>query len=134
MSMFSAPGAPGESVDYKELNGSLLLIKVHGMETGIQTVHGVTDAARATITVLDGPQKGEEYDDALVFPRVLKSQLQRKVGELVLGRLGQGVAKPGQSAPWILNPATGNDTSVAEAHLRSQQTSALSTPGAQAPF
>lgn len=134
---FSTPGAPGESVPFAELKGSLLILKVQGMETGIQTVHGPADAVRADISVLDGPKAGEEYADALVFPRVLKGQLSRKVGELVLGRLGQGVAKPGQSAPWILDAPSEADVQAGQQHLSKagpQLTGPSHSSGSTPPF
>jgi len=116
---FASP-ATSTGVDWKEVNGALILINVLGVDEAVQTVHGVTDAVRANITVLDGDLKGETFDDTLVFPRVLKSQLKSKVGQLVLGRLGQGTAKPGQSAPWQLVEATDADKSVANAYLKAQ--------------
>jgi hypothetical protein len=36
---------------------------------------------------------------------------------MVLGRLGQGVAKPGQSAPWTLTPASDADKVTAGKYL-----------------
>jgi len=116
---FASP-ATSTGVDWKQVNGALCLINVLGVDEAVQTVHGVTDAVRANITVLDGDLKGETFDDTLVFPRVLKSQLKSKVGQLVLGRLGQGTAKPGQSAPWQLVEATDGDKSVANAYLKAQ--------------
>jgi hypothetical protein len=116
---FTTP-ATSTGVDWKQVNGALLLINVLGVDEAVQTVHGVTDAVRANISVLDGDLKGETFEDTLVFPRVLKSQLKSKVGQLVLGRLGQGTAKPGQSAPWQLVEATDADKSVANAYLKAQ--------------
>jgi hypothetical protein len=110
--LFSAP-ATATGLDLKALLGSLLLIHVHDVETGINTSFGSTDAVRADVTALDGPQAGETFDDTLIFPRVLQSQLKSKIGEKVLGRLGQGQAKPGQSAPWVLNAATPADAELA---------------------
>ncbi len=37
-------------------------------------------------------------------------------GEKVLARIGQGTAKPGKSAPWILVDATGDADAVAKAN------------------
>jgi len=116
---FASP-ATSTGVDWKEVNGALILINVLGVDEAVQTVHGVIDAVRANIVVLDGDLKGETFDDTLVFPRVLKSQLKSKVGQLVLGRLGQGTAKPGQSAPWQLVEATETDKEVGRAHLKAQ--------------
>lgn len=110
---FATPSAPSQGIDWKDHNGSLLIIDVHGVKTGIQTVHGLSDAVSATVTVADGPAAGKVYTDTLIFPKILQSQTSSKVGTKVLGRLGQGVAKPGQSAPWMLNPATPQDIAQA---------------------
>jgi hypothetical protein len=118
---FADPAAPSSGISYAELQGSLLLVKVIYVEDHIPTVHTKpgekNSAVRADVTVLDGPAAGQEYLDALIFPKVLQGQLKSRVGQYVLGRLGQGVAKPGQSAPWMLEPATDEDKRKAEAHL-----------------
>lgn len=111
---YADPSTPS-GVDLKALNGSLLLIEALEHEKAITTVHGDTDAIRCNIAVLDGDDKGEVYSDVLVFPRRLVSQLKHHVkGDKVLGRLGQGEAKPGMSAPWVLNSATDADRKTAE--------------------
>ncbi|WP_394620969.1 hypothetical protein JNUCC0626_18300 [Lentzea sp. JNUCC 0626] len=99
-------------IEWKNLNGALLLIKVHGQEHAIKTVHGDSSAVRADVFVLDGDQADTAYVDTLVFPKVLQSQLKPSVGAMVLGRLGQGHKKPGQSAPWTLAAATEADKAV----------------------
>lgn len=112
--LFTAP-APvgGDKLDLDNLVGTLLLIHVHDVEDGINTRYGVTDAVRADVVALDGRQAGTTFDDTLIFPRILKSQLRGKIGEKVLGRLGQGTAAAGQSAPWVLNTATPADAELA---------------------
>jgi hypothetical protein len=42
--------------------------------------------------------------------------LKTKIGQKVLARIGQGSAKPGKSAPWILLDATGDADAVAKAN------------------
>jgi hypothetical protein len=129
--LFSAP-ATATGLDLKALLGALLLIHVHDIEQGINTSFGSTDAVRADVTALDGPQAGETFDDTLIFPRVLQSQLKSKIGERVLGRLGQGQAKPGQSAPWVLNAATQADADLATKWLtRVAAPAAAAAPTAQ---
>ncbi len=113
---FSTPST-ATGITWADLKGSLLAIAVHSKETGIQTVHGPSNAIRADVTVLDGPKRGESYEDTLIFPKVLQSNLGPRVGELVLGRLGQGHAKKGQSAPWTLEDPTPADFTVGEAWL-----------------
>jgi hypothetical protein len=120
---FTAPGSANSSrVDYKELNGRLLLIEPHSLEIGVQTSVSTEpkDAVRADVTVLDGPVAGSAFPDALIFPRVLIGQLRSRLGQKVLGRLGQGTAKGGQSPPWILSEATDADKKVGVAYLTGQ--------------
>lgn len=113
---FNAPSSAA-GITWADLKGSLLLIKVSGIENGIKTVHGEATAARGDVSVLDGPQEGTTYGDTLIFPKVLISQVKPSVGGMVLGRLGQGKAKPGQSAPWTLEEATDADKTAARAYL-----------------
>lgn len=113
---FNSPST-ATGIDYKAINGSLLLITVHALEEGIKTSFGETNAVRADVVVLDGDCKGETFADTLLFPRVLVSQTRSQIGSKVLGRLGQGNAKPGQSAPWTLAEATDADKDVARKYL-----------------
>jgi hypothetical protein len=113
---FASPST-ATGIQWKDLKGSLLLVKVHGIEAAIKTVHGDTPAVRADVIVLDGDQAETTYNDTLIFPKLLQSQVKGQVGGMVLGRLGQGVAKPGQSAPWTLDDATEADKGVARAYL-----------------
>ena len=46
----------------------------------------------------------------------MKNALKAKVGQKVLARIGQGTAKPGKSAPWILLDATNDAEAVAKAN------------------
>lgn len=111
-----APSTPSssEKLDLNALNGALLHITVHELVKGIETSFGVTNAVRVDVAVLDGDHKGETYDDTLVFPRVLQSQLAQDIGDSVLGRLGKGEAKPGKSAPWLLQAPSAADLKIGE--------------------
>jgi hypothetical protein len=114
---FNDPGTGGDKLPLDELNGSLLLITVHEVVKDIPTSFGDTDAIRADVAALDGPLKASEYADTLIFPRVLQSQLRGSVGSMVIGRLGQGVKKPGQSPPWTLSAATDAEKATGERYL-----------------
>ena len=116
--MFDGPGS-ASGVVWAEIEGSLLLIKPIKAEEGIQTAFGEAAAVRADLTVLDGPQKGEEYNDTLIFPKGLQAQVKGNcgTGRFNLGRLGKGQAKPGQSAPWLLGDPTDQDKDVARAWI-----------------
>lgn len=113
--MFAQP-ASGDNFDLKANEGALLLIKPTGFTEGINTSYGQADAVQATVGVVDGQNAGEVVADALIFPKVLQGQLKKYINsQLVIGRLGKGQAKPGQSAPWILQPFTDQDAQAAQA-------------------
>ena len=48
---------------------------------------------------------------------MLQGNLRGAIGELVIGRLGKGTAKAGQSAPWVLEAASEADKAVGERYL-----------------
>ena len=109
---FDTP-AHGDRIVFDELKGSLLLFTVHSVERGVETAFGDSDAIKCDVVVLDGTHKDTTYENTLIFPRVLQGALSSKVGKKVLGRLGQGEAKKGQSPPWILEDPTDADKQVA---------------------
>ena len=119
MTQFESP-ATSTSIEWATLNGALLIIDVLEVVKDVNTVHGPSDAIRATVTPVDGPSAGAAFADALIFPRFLQSQLKPKVGKTVLGRLGQGVAQPKQSPPWVLSEATDDDKHAAGQFLAAQ--------------
>ena len=114
---FAAP-ATASGIKWEDYKGRLLMFDVKAQEVGMTTAFGTADPIRADVVILDGPDAGETITDTLVFPRVLISQLKPNVGRKVLGRLGQGAAKPGQSAPWTLTDATDDDKKIATAYVQ----------------
>jgi len=64
----------------------------------------------------------EEHDNVLFFQGALISTLKPSVGSSkpVLGRLGRGTSKPGQSAPFILTPFTEADAKMARDYFSTQ--------------
>ena len=125
---FAAPAPPGSGIKWDELSGRLLLVEPTAVKTDIKTSYGDADAVVADIAILDGDPKGDTYPEALVFPKVLQGQLKSKLGEKVLGRLGQGTAKPGQSAPWLLEEATAADYEVGTRYLEYRSKNELAKP------
>lgn len=110
---FSAPSTSTESVKVADLNGHLLIIEPIEYKTGITTVHGDADAIEVRINDLD---TATTHESVLFFNVALKNALKAKVGQKVLAKIGQGTAKPGKSAPWILLDATGDADAVAKAN------------------
>lgn len=126
----SAP-APSGGIKLDEHQGKLLIIEPLSIETGVQTAYGPADPVCANVHVLTGPGTSEDYPSALIFPKVLAGQLKGQIGKKVVGRLGQGTAKPGQSAPWVLEEATADDLTKAQEWLAKQ---APAVTSAAAPF
>lgn len=115
--------APPSSSNFKiaDYEGALLMITPKGIEEDVPTAFGETDAIRADVVILDGDSEdvGEEYKEALIFQRVLQGQLRPAIGKnRVLGRLGRGVAKKGQDAPYLLEDPTEGDKKKARAWLK----------------
>lgn len=115
---FEGPSS-GDFFKPKEHNGELLLVQPASVEKDVKTEFGVDDATRATIVVLDGPNAGTEFPDGLIFGALRKSV--GHIGKWHLGRLGQGQAKPGKSAPWVLQEPTDADKDVARRYLAQSQ-------------
>jgi hypothetical protein len=113
---FDPPGSASK-INWKDYLGSLLLIDVVKVEHDVPTRYGATDAVRVAIHVLHGPNEGDGLMDALVFPRVLQSQLRGKIGGRVLGRLAQGAAKNDMDPPWKLDDPTEEDKTLARAWI-----------------
>lgn len=103
----ATPGGAG--IDYNEFKGKLFVVEPLEVEKGVKTVHGESDAVRANVYVLLGKNSTEEFEDTLIFPKVLQSQVRRQIGSLVVGRLEQGEAKRGQNPPWLFAEATAAD-------------------------
>ena len=110
---FAAPSNASESVKVADLAGHLLIITPTEYKTGIQTVHGLAEAVEVEVVDLDAKQT---YGSVLWFNVALRNALKNKIGQKVLARIGQGAAKPGKSAPWILVDATGDANAVALAN------------------
>lgn len=126
---FTAPDTnQSDSVKVADLAGQLLIIEPIDYKTEIQTVHGVTDAVAVNIVNLDA--NNNRHDNVLFFNVALKNALRNKIGQKVLARIGQGTAKPGKSAPWILMDATGIPADIARANAYMSQAPAPSQPQA----
>jgi hypothetical protein len=113
---FAAPAEPSTGVKWADLDGELLLIEPETVST-VSTSLGEREAVHATVHVITGDDAGTTHPDALIFPKVLLAQLRQQLGEHVLGRLGQGKAKPGQSAPWRLMDCRKGDPELALSFL-----------------
>ena len=127
---FTAPSQNSEGVKVADLNGHLLIVTPLEYKTGINTVNGIAEAIEVNIVDLD---TNEEHNSILFFNVALRNALKPNIGNKVLGRIGQGTAKPGKNAPWILIDATSDATAVAKANAYIAGGIAAPAPVAQAP-
>jgi len=112
MEAFASPAASSAGPKAADLAGQLLIFKPIEYRTGIETVNGPADAISCDLINLD---TGEEHSDVLFFNVALRSSLRPLIGQRVLGRIQQGVAKPGKTAPWILVDASQDPAALAKA-------------------
>lgn len=110
---FAAPSNANDSVKVADLANHLLIITPVEYKTGIPTVHGDAEAIEVNLIDLD---TDKEHPSVLWFNVALRNALKSKIGQKVLARIGQGAAKPGKSAPWILIDATGDAVALAKAN------------------
>ena len=110
---FASPGNQSESVKVADLANHLLIITPIEYKTGIQTVHGIAEAVEVNVYDLD---TNTEHNSLLWFNVALRNALKTKLNQKVLARIGQGPAKPGKSAPWILLDATSDAAAIARAN------------------
>ena len=109
MSQFTAPATSSNSIKPADLENHLLIIEPTEHKEGITTSMGVSDAIAATIHDITTQ---ETHTDVLLFSKILVGSLKSKIGEKVLGYMSKGTAKPGQSAPWIIQDATTDPEAV----------------------
>jgi hypothetical protein len=130
MSEFISAAPPSGGITWADHKGKLLVIEPLSFEAGIQTSFGVADAVKANVHVLTGPGEGEEFAETLIFPKLLASQAKSNIGKKVVGRLSQGQQKPGQSPPWMLDPATEEDIEKAKSYLANRGVTSAAAPAA----
>ena len=130
---FSSPSTTSEGIKVADLANHLLIIEPVEYKTGIDTVHGKAEAVEVNVVDLDNGNA--KHDNLLWFNVALRNALKTKIGHKVLARIGQGSAKPGKSAPWILLDATADASAVAKAnaYLTSAPAPATPAPVASAP-
>ncbi len=123
---FAAPAA-SSGFEMKDHLGHLVVIDVTKLEEGIVTANGTRDAIRGTVHDIT---LGETFEDTLIWGKVLIGSLSSRIGQRVLAEIGQGNAKPGQNAPWVLVDMSGNPGAVkdATAYLTGQVAKTLAPP------
>ena len=123
---FTSPATSGGAVlKPAELEGHLLVVEPEEFIENMPTAMGTSDAIRVTVHDITDSISAESV---LWFNKVLVANLKARIGQKVLAVMGQGTARPGQSAPWILVDASSEPTAVKaateylEGHARNQFT------------
>lgn len=119
---FGAPSPAGEHNLTDYVNELVLVTPTEWIDS-MPTRLGESSAMRADFVVLTGAAQGLEAADALVFQTILKKDLQRIMRSgtpMLLGRLVMGNAKPGKSAPYLFEPASNEDMTLARQYLASK--------------
>ncbi|MGA5764496.1 hypothetical protein [Nonomuraea bangladeshensis] len=133
--MFAQP-APSSDVKIADYVGHLILFYPRSIRAGVITSNGVADPIVADVVILTHPDGPKAEANVLIFQKVLIGSLKNSIGQdPVLGRLARGVAKPGQSAPYVLNEYDQNDAAYATQYLNSVGGNPFPSfqPAAQAP-
>lgn len=97
----------------KDHVGDLVIIAVNEFTPDFVTAMGVRDTIKAEIAIVDGNEADTRYAEALLFGSRVVPQLRGKIGAVVLGRIARGTAKPGQSAPYLIEKPTQHDKELA---------------------
>lgn len=110
--------------------GNLLIFFPTEVRRGIKTSNGDSDAvACARVVNLD---TGRVLHNTLIFGTALVPNIGGGAPDgIVLGRLGQGEGKPGQSKPWILQPHDEADLQRCHAWLAQDAQGNVGQPQAQ---
>lgn len=103
-------------LQWKYLEGSLVVIQPLEVIKALPTQHGVRRATRSHVFVVDGPQAGVSYRDAMIFPGGIQQVLASHVGELVLGRVTAGIPDRDSFAPpWLLLDVSDDSEAISTA-------------------
>ena len=127
---FTAPASGGgDSFPPADAEGHLLVVEPLEHVASITTSFGEKDAIRVTVHDVTTQTT---HENVLWFPGALVGSLKARVGQKVLGVMGRGTAKAGQSAPWVLHDASTSTEAVAAAtaYLTGQVAATIAAPAA----
>lgn len=112
---FGDPSGMGDQWKASEHVGRLVAF-VEPERKEMETKFGSQEATVCRfIVVLDGDDAGSVFDDPIVFGNISRDAFSNGDEKVVLGVVGVGDPKPGQSPPFILSAATDEQKSTAAA-------------------
>jgi hypothetical protein len=114
-----------------DVEGHLLVVEPLEFRQGVQTSMGESDAVLCRVHDITA---STTYDDVMWFSRVLVGRLSKRIGQKVVGVMGKGEAKVGQTAPWIIVDASSEPKAVKAAtdYLTGQVAASLASPSGKA--
>ena len=135
---FDRPAPPGDQFAAETHVGALLVMEVleHVPPMVTKVSDKPQDAIRANVYVIGAPgQVVEEFQNTLLFPRMLVSRLRQSVGRTVLGVLtGQpNVKRDGKNVPYDLDDPTPQMEAAAVAAMTARQMQSVQQQPQQAP-
>lgn len=95
--------------------GNLMLVAVGGCHEGWQLNQNTVPAVRANVVILDGPDAGKEWLDALMFAVMVVDQFRHEAGNVVLGRVVAKRGRGNNDMYWINPEVTAQDDQWAQA-------------------
>lgn len=125
---FQQPPPSASFIKTAEFAGSLLLVYPKRYVEDMQGTDGKPfDGIEVELHVLDGPKAGTVEHGTWTAKMIVGSLKNAIGGDPVLGRLGQGIANPGKSPPWVLGEFDAAAAALATAYV------ARVRPGIQQP-
>ena len=112
---FGDPTGPGDQFNARDYMAHLVAF-VQPSRESVTTRFGTDEVTRVRYAVvLEGPKAGDVLDNPLVFGNLGQNAWGGGEAAIVLGRIDQAQAKPGQNPAYILNPATDEEKAQAKA-------------------
>jgi hypothetical protein len=128
---FATLSSDVQNVRPADVEGHLLVVEPLEFRQGMQTSMGESDAVLCRVHDIT---EQTTHDDVMWFSRVLVGRLSKRIGQRVVGVMGKGEAKVGQTAPWIIVDASSEPKAVKAAtdYLTGQVAASLASPSGKA--
>jgi hypothetical protein len=128
---FATLSSDVQNVRPADVEGHLLVVEPLEFRQGMQTSMGESDAVLCRVHDIT---EQTTHDDVMWFSRVLVGRLSKRIGQRVVGVMGKGEAKPGQTAPWVIVDASSEPKAVKAAtdYLTGQVAASLASPSGKA--
>ena len=114
---FGMPSGGGDGPKITDDLGAALLLRPTEFRPQMNTSNGPADVIVADWIVLDGPSQGQVREGSLIFQRVLVKDLKKifdnPATPFMVGVLGKGEARNGNSAPYLFGMPSDEQVTLA---------------------